>query len=59
MAASDQAVAKANEEVAPKIQLWKPSQHFNGEGSMTHRETTDAVGHSGGVVIDCMVTRTC
>jgi hypothetical protein len=43
--------------VAPKIQLWKPSQHFNGEGSMTHRETTDAMGHSGGVVIDCMVTK--
>ncbi|HEY5214566.1 MAG TPA: hypothetical protein VIJ38_16245 [Acidobacteriaceae bacterium] len=26
---------------------------------MAHREQTDAVGHSGGVVIDGMVTRTC
>jgi len=44
--------------VAPNIQLWKPSQHFNGEGSMTHRETTDAMGNSGGVIIDGMMTRT-
>jgi hypothetical protein len=26
---------------------------------MAHRDQTDAVGHSGGVVIDGMVTRTC
>jgi hypothetical protein len=26
---------------------------------MTHRETTDAMRHSGGVVIDGMMTRAC
>jgi len=30
-----------------------------GEGNMAHRELTDAVVHSDGVVIDGMVTRTC
>jgi len=29
-----------------------------GEGNMAHRELTDAVVHSDGVVIDGMVTRT-
>jgi len=28
-------------------------------GNMAHRERTDAMGHSGGVVIDGMVARTC
>jgi hypothetical protein len=45
--------------VASKLNLWRPSLHCPGEGSMTDREQTDAVGHSGGVVIDGMVARTC
>jgi hypothetical protein len=37
----------------------RPSRQNPGEGSMAHRERTDAMGHSGGVVIDGMVARTC
>ena len=37
----------------------RPSLQWFGEGSMVHCEATDAVDHSGGVVIDGMVTRTC
>ena len=37
----------------------RPSLQCLGEGNMVHCESTDAVGHSGGVVIDGMVTRTC
>ena len=37
----------------------RPSLQWLDEGSMVHCEATDAVDHSGGVVIDGMVTRTC
>jgi hypothetical protein len=59
VAASHQAVAQANERWPRNFQPRRPSRQRLGEGSMAHREQTDAVGHSGGVVIDGMVTRTC
>ena len=37
----------------------RPSRQRLGEGSMVHREQTEAMEHSGGVVIEGMVTRTC
>ena len=46
-------------EVASKLWPRRPAGNGCGEGSMAHREQTDAMGHSGGVVIDGMVTRTC
>ena len=58
MAASPQAVAQANEWWHRNFQPWRPSRQCLGEGSMAHRDQTDAMGHSGGVVIDGMVTRT-
>jgi hypothetical protein len=41
------------------MKLRRSSLQWLGEGSMIYREPTDAVDHSGGVVIDGMVTRTC
>jgi hypothetical protein len=59
MVASHQAVAQANERWPRNFQPRRPSRQRLGEGNMDHREQTDAMGHSGGVVIDGMVTRTC
>ena len=59
MAASHQAVAQANERWPRNFQPRRPSRQCLGEGNMDHRERTDAMGHSGGVVIDGMVARTC
>ena len=58
MAASHQAVAQANEWWPRNFQPRRPSRQRLGEGSMDHRDQTDAVRHSDGVVIDGMVTRT-
>jgi hypothetical protein len=46
-------------EVAPIVSnLGGRAGNDYGEGNMDQRELTDAMGHSGGVVIDGMVTRT-
>ena len=41
------------------MKIRRPSLQCLGEGNMVHCEATDAVDHSGGVVIEGMVTRTC
>src|ERR1019366_2776578 len=52
MAASHQAVAQPNERWPRNFQPRRPSRQWQGEGSMAHRDQTDAVRRSGGVVID-------
>jgi len=59
MAASHQAVAQAKERSPRNFWPRRPSRQRLGEGSMAHREQTEAMGHADGVVIDAMVTRTC
>ena len=50
--------SESEREVAPKLMYhWRPSLQSKGEGSRTHREMTDAMSPSGGVVNDGMVAR--
>ena len=58
VAVSHQAVAQANEWWPRNFSLGGRAVNVYGEGSMAHRDRTDALGHSDGVVIDGMVTRT-
>jgi hypothetical protein len=57
---SHRAVTQVNPVVAStKNKPWRPNFLLSSEGNMTRRKLTDTARHSGGVVRDSTVTRTC
>ena len=51
--------SESEREVASKRLNRRPSLQSKGEGSRAHRETTEAMSPSGGVVSEGMVARMC